>query len=403
MAIFRENMNKSEQSNWAGNIRFEPHEYYVADDEQTLIRTLKKANLDGKTVRASGARHSCSPVIETDDILISLDRFKQFHGVNDKQTEATVGAGMTVEEVGKALFRYHLAMENTGHIDQQSLGGAISTGTHGAGKKLTNLSGQVTAIRLITAAGEIKTYNDYDHAEIMRALRVSLGSLGIFTQITLRVIPAFQVQRQHYCTSVADCLKHLPALMEENRNFGFYWYPRRDDISLRLWNVPGTGTQQLPFARLDKEETGWSKDLLPTPHELRYVELEYSFPIELATDCFMEIRERILKKHRQQVGWRVLFRPVAADNNYLSNAYGRQSVAITVHQNAGLPYQEYFKDIEQVFQAYDGRPHWGKIHSMSASQLKQRYPEWDTFQHIREELDPKGTLLTPYLKRILIE
>src|SRR5690606_1762180 len=115
---------------------------------------------------------------------------------------------------------------------------------------------------------------------------------------------------QHYCTSVADCIKHLPELMEENRNFGFYWYPRRDDISLRLWNVPGTGTQQLPYARLDKEETGWSKDLLPTPHELRYVELEYSVPIARATDCFMEIRERILKKHRKQVGWRVLFRPV---------------------------------------------------------------------------------------------
>lgn len=402
MAIFRNNITKSEQRNWAGNIRFEPDKYYIVDGEQALIRKLEKANLDGKIVRAAGARHSCSPVIETDDVLISLDKFKQFHGLNDNRTEVTVGAGMTVEEVGKALFEHHLAMENTGHIDQQSLGGAISTGTHGAGKELTNLSGQVTSIKLVTGRGELKTYDERNHPDIMRALRVSLGSLGIFTQITLRVIPAFQVQRQHYCTSVADCLKHLHKLMGENRNFGFYWYPRRDDVSLRLWNVPGTGTQQLPYARLDKEETGWSKDLLPTPHELRYVELEYSLPIERATDCFMEIRERILKKHRKQVGWRVLFRPVAADNNYLSNAYGRHTVAITVHQNACLPYQEYFKDIEQIFQAYDSRPHWGKMHSMTASQLGLLYPEWETFQRIREEFDPNGTLLTPYLKRILI-
>ncbi|PRD46936.1 D-arabinono-1,4-lactone oxidase [Sphingobacterium haloxyli] len=402
MAIFGSNSNKSEQHNWAGNLRFTPAEYHVADGERELISLLKTANQKGKIVRSVGARHSCSPIIETDDMLLSLEKFNRLHAVDDKHLEATVGAGMTVEEVGKALFKHHLAMENTGHIDQQSLAGAICTGTHGAGKGLTNLSGPVAAIKLVTGTGEPRVYHENDHPDIMRALRVSLGALGIFTEITLKVLPAFRLKRQHFCTSVEDCLKHLPELMEENRNFGFYWYPRRDEVSLRLWNELGMGTQDLPYARLDKEEVGWSQDLLPTPHELRYVELEYSLGIEEATDCFMEIRERILKKHRKEVGWRLLFRPVAGDDNYLSNAYGRPTVAITIHQNACLPYEAYFKDIEQIFQAYDSRPHWGKMHSMTARELKHCYPEWDTFQRIREEFDPNNILLTPYLKRILI-
>ncbi len=402
MAIFRNNHSEPEQHNWAGNIRFRPAVFQLPGGERPLARLVKKSNATGMAIRAVGARHSCSPIIETDDVLVSLEKFKKFRSVSESRHEATVDAGMTVEETGQALFRHGLAMENTGHIDQQAVGGAISTGTHGAGKHLTNLSGQVTAIRLITGAGELKTYNERDHPEIMRALRVSVGALGIFTQITLRVVPAYQIHRRHYCTSVSDCMKHLPELMEENRNFGFYWYPRRDEVSLRLWNIPGGGTQHLPYARLDKEQTGWGKDLLPTPHELRYHELEYSFPLERAADCFMEIRERILKKHRKQVGWRVLFRPVAGDDNYLSNAYGHPIVAITVHQNVTLPYHAYFSDIEQIFQAHSGRPHWGKMHSMTAGQLEHYYPEWDTFQRIREEFDPNGVLLTPYLKRIFI-
>lgn len=403
MTIFNPSSNNNEQTNWAGNIRFTPDVFHKPGSEKSVAKLIKEANKTDRSVKVAGARHSCSSIFKTDDILLSLEKFKKFRGVDPNHTEASFDAGVTVEMAGETLFRYGLAMENTGHIDQQTLAGAVSTGTHGAGKHLSNLSGQVTALRLVTGSGLIRSYNERDHPEVMRALRVSIGALGIITQVSLRVLPAFQVHRQHYCISTADCMKHLSELMENNRNFGFYWYPRRDEVSLRLWNIPGSGLQELPYARLDFEQTGWGKDLLPTPHDLRYHELEYSFPIEQAQDCFMEVRERILKKHRKQVGWRVLFRPIAADDNYLSNAYGHPIVAITIHQNQPLPYKEYFADIEQIFQSYGGRPHWGKIHTMAAKELKKCYPEWDSFQRIREEFDPKGVLLTPYLKHILID
>lgn len=403
MTIFSNDKHTGEQRNWSGNIRFNPHEIQIPGTEAAVRSLLKKCSQSGRTVRMVGARHSCSPLIKTDDVLLSLEKFNKPRGVHKTKTEATFDAGMSIEEVGSTLFRHGLAMENTGHIDQQALGGAISTGTHGAGKHLTNLSGQVTAVRLITGTGERKTFNERDDPDIMRALRVSLGAMGVFSRISIRVLPVYRVCRQHWCVSVDDCMSHLDGLMEENRNFGFYWYPRRDEISIRLWNLPGEGTTYLPYGRLDHEEVGWGKDLLPTPQELRYHELEYSFPLERAADCFLEVRERILQKHRKNVGWRVLFRPVAADDNYLSNCYGQTTVAITIHQNASLPYQAYFDDIEQIFMAHGGRPHWGKIHSLTSKQLQNCYPEWDKFQRIRETFDPKGIFLTPYLKRIFFE
>jgi FAD/FMN-containing dehydrogenase len=394
---------KKSWTNWSGDIRFEPSLAAAPSREDELQHLVQQALEQKQTIRAIGARHSCSPLFKTNQILLSLENFNGLHDCDRERQLATVGAGSTVEETGEALFAEGLGMINTGHINKQAIAGAISTGTHGAGKKLTNLSGQVAGVRMITGNGEIREFNDTDHPSIMQALRVSLGSMGLFTQITLKILPAFELHRRQYCTSTPDCLHHLPQLMEENRNFCFYWYPRRDDVSLRVWNLPGEGTQHLPYARLYKEFTGWGKDVLPTSHSLKYNELEYSLEVDTAPACFEEIRKRILAKHRGYVAWRVLYRPIAADDAWLSNAYKKDIVAITIHQHATLPYREYFDDIEQIFQSYGGRPHWGKKHSLKAAQLSRMYPMWPQFQELRKEFDPHGVFLNDHLKEILIE
>jgi FAD/FMN-containing dehydrogenase len=331
-----------------------------------------------------------------------MDKFKDLYDYNTEKGIVTVGAGMTVEEVGEQIFDIGLGMENTGHINKQAIAGAVSTGTHGAGKKIKNLSGQVIGIRLITGTGAIRTYSQEEHPEIMQALKVSLGSMGIFTRLTLKALPRFTLHRRQYCASTEDCMNNLERLMEENRNFCFYWYPRRDDVSIRLWNFPGEGTKELPYARLYKDFTGWGKDVLPTPHELKYNELEYSLDISVAPLCFDKIRRRIKEKYRKNVAWRILYRPIAEDDVFLSNAYGKDIVAITIHQNAALPHKDYFDDIEKIFQEYGGRPHWGKKHSMKAADLQKVYPMWDKFHEIRKKFDPHGIFLNDYLKRVFL-
>ena len=73
----------------------------------------------------------------------------------------------------------------------------------------------------------------------------------------------------------------------------------------------------------------------------------------------------------------------------------------TALAEAGLPYDEYFADVERVFRQYGGRPHWGKKHSLTARELRPLYPAWDTFAEIRRRLDPDGVFLTPDLARLL--
>lgn len=246
-------------TNWSGDIHFTPLKVEDPPDEQSLLRIINYGRQKKLTVRALGAGHSCAPLIETGQIIIKTDHFKGLHHSDPDKLLATVGAGMTIEEVGESIFNVGFGMENMGHINKQVLAGAISTGTHGAGKKLTNLSGQVYGIKIVTGTGEVKTYTQAADPEIMQALRVSLGSFGIFTELTLKVLPRLKLHRQQYFASTQTCLHHLDELVENNRNFCFYWYPRRDDVSIRIWNEPERETKELPFAKLYKEFSGWGK------------------------------------------------------------------------------------------------------------------------------------------------
>jgi FAD/FMN-containing dehydrogenase len=108
----------------------------------------------------------------------------------------------------------------------------------------------------------------------------------------------------------------------------------------------------------------------------------------------------VRERHRKWVCWRTLYRTVAADDAYLSHAHGRPTVTISLHQNASLPYREYFADLEPILRAHGGRPHWGKKFNLTGAELRPLYPMWDRFQDVRRRLDPGGRFLSPYLRSL---
>ena len=134
---------------------------------------------------------------------------------------------------------------------------------------------------------------------------------------------------------------------------------------------------------------GWSNEVLSRKRDLRFDEMEYAVPLEAGPDCFLEVRKRIMERHRRTVGWRVLYRYVAADDAYLSTAHGRDTVTISLHKNNTLPYYDYFDDIERIFLQYGGR-HTGQEAQSGGERLEPLYPRWAEFQRIRRELDPRG-------------
>jgi FAD/FMN-containing dehydrogenase len=390
-------------SNWSGSLRFDPAHVAEPSDEEELAALIRRIADGGGKVRIAGAGHSSSPLVRTDGTLVSLRRFQGVTEADPVQCTATCGAGMVIKDLGQALFETGLAMHNTGDVDVQTLAGAVATGTHGTGRLLRNLATLLDGATLVTADGAIREVRGSTDSELLRALRVSLGTAGVLTRLRLKLLPAFRLHRREWCAHVDQCFAHFDELAAANRNFDFYWYPRSDLVKLRTMNEPDMDTQPIPWADCVRDVTGWSHEILPRTRTLRFDEMEYALPAETGLACFAEVRRRVKEKWRHIVAWRVLVRTIAADDALLSPMHLRDTVTISLHQNAGLPFREYFADIEPLFRAHGGRPHWGKKHNLSAHELRPLYPRWDDFQALRRSLDPAGVFLSEDMRALLEE
>lgn len=387
--------------NWSGSLRFRPASVEKPRDEDALADLIRRAASERRTVRVVGVGHSSSPLVETTDVLVSLEQFQGLQAYDLQTHRAALGAGMTLKDAGEEMLRVGLAVHNLGDVNVQTVAGAIATGTHGSGRTLANLATMLVGGRMITGMGEVVDFSLETHPELTRALRVSLGVIGVLTRLQLQLLPDYRLHRQEWCTPIDDCLKHLDQLIAENRNFDFYWYPRSDEAKLRMLNPPEQAPHDWPFAKLVQDKIGWSTEVISKVRQLKFDEMEYALPAEAGAECFRAVRERVKEKHRQWVAWRILYRTVAPDDSYLSPAFGRPTVTISLHQNAGLAFSPYFEDIEPIFRAYGGRPHWGKKHTLRAAELRPLYPMWDDFTRIRQRFDPKGVFLNPYLHELL--
>lgn len=387
--------------NWSGSLRFRPKEFLQPESEDQLREIIRQCYRSGRKFRLAAAGHSSSPLVKTDQVLIHLHHFKKLISVQSADGTAALQTGMTVHESNSELKKAGLALFNTGDVDVQTLSGAISTGTHGTGKKMQNLASMLEGVRMIDHKGDVLELNQKEHPDMMRAMRVSLGAFGIFTEITVKTLPLFKLHRAELCTDIETCLEHFDMLGNENRNVDFYWYPRSDEAKIRVLNEPGNGTQNFSFKhRCKSVEEGWVGDILPRHRDLKFDETEFALDAANGLECFNAIRKRMKEKHRMNVAWRVLVRTIAKDDNYLSPHYGRDSIAISVHHNAGLPFEDFFRDLEPIFVEFGGRPHWAKKHWRKAHHLAPLYPEWKKFHEIRKRLDPEGFFMNEHLHEL---
>lgn len=387
--------------NWSENLRFTPTRIERPADEEELLALLARAADEERQVRVVGAGHSMPPLVVTPDVLVSLERMQGIIDHDADAREATLWAGTPLQRLGPELHALGLAMENYGDVNYQALAGAIGTGTHGSGGSFGVLSTQAVGLRMATAAGGIVECSAGEDGELFRAAQVSLGALGIFTRIRLRLEPTFRLRRREWCVDTEAALAQLDEHIAGNRNFDFYWYPRRDEVRLRTLNPPEREPDApTPRSGLYRDEIGWSHEIIPRPQTFKYIEMEYAVPLAAGPECFREVRRRIRERHRRYAAWRVLYRTVKADDTCLSIASGRDTVTMAILQNNTLPHEDYFADLESVFRAHEGRPHWGKTHTLEADTLSGLYPQWRRFQEVRRRMDPRGRFLNRYLRRL---
>jgi FAD-linked oxidoreductase len=429
-------LRKGKWRNWSGSVRGAPREIALPASIDELAQRVADYGRAGRHVRVVGAGHSFTPLVQTDDVLMSLDNMQGITAADEARGTVTVLGGTRLYRLGPDLLAKGVAQENLGDIDQQSIAGAISTSTHGTGVGFGSIATQVAGITLVTAGGDVIECSAEQNPDIFQAARVSVGTLGVIAAVTLRVVPAKRLRMQTRRERLSHCLEHLEEYKRNNTHFEFFWFPYTDSGQAKFANeTDAPVTKGNVWASLNKivlengalwalsetcrlfprtapaickisvggitatNEVNDSYRLYATPRAVRFQEMEYSVPAESFPTVLGEIRERITKE-RYRVNFPVECRFVRGDDIWLSTAYGRDSAYIAVHMYRGMPYKDYFQGIEEIFTRYDGRPHWGKIHTRDAAYLAAHYPHWNDFQRVRATLDPQGVFLNDYLRRL---
>lgn len=424
-------------TNWAGDETCRPSRILQPQSVDELASATSSAAAAGQTVRVVGAGHSFSDQVCTDGLLLNLDRLSGLQHVDTEAGLVTVGAGTRLADLNVQLARHGLALPNLGDIDRQSIAGAMSTGTHGTGRKLGNLATQIEALDLVLADGT-KLSCTNSEPEVLRAARVSLGALGVITSYTLRVVPAFALRAESGSMKLAETLGRLDELVDTNDHFEFFLFPHTDAALVKVNNrtdeavrPPRELTQKIAeFAengifeavcragrrfpsqipRLNRtitrlmapsEYVDQSHRVFASRRSVRFTEMEWAVPRAACAEVLQEIL-RVIDRDRLDVGFPIEVRFVAPDElSHLSPAYGRETAYLAVHMYQGMPWEPYFRAVQDIALAFEGRPHWGKRHLMEADGLAARYPAWDRFQTVRSQLDPQGTFTNAHLRRVL--
>lgn len=422
--------------NWSENVQWNPKDILYPSSEQEVAEIVKEASKSKRKIRAIGSGHSFTPVCATDDITISLDNMQNISRIGDSNIAYAQG-GTKLYKLGAGLENLGLAQENLGDINKQSVAGALSTGTHGTGTRFGSISSQIEEVTFVNGKGEIHTVTYESDPDLFRSLQVSVGTLGIITGLKLRCIPAYNLHLKKKKEKLTDVLANLEKHNAENRNFEFYWLPHTEYTQTKYSNtieqkgketsaavawfnevflenymlevickiakaIPSLNPamSKLTAAFIGNEEKiKASHEVFATVRKVKFTEMEYSVPMEHYQTVMQELL-RAFEKNKYAINFPIENRFVMEDEPYLSTSYGRKSAYIACHAYKGVDNTKYFRDLEEIFQHYGGRPHWGKMHTCDANYLSKQYAKWDVFQKIREEQDPNQIFTNPHIQKI---
>lgn len=417
--------------NWSGYLACAPEKITAPRTEQDLVTLLKGSK---GPIRPVGAGHSFTPLVPTEGTIVSLRRFHGMLSHDAANLTATFRAGTKLGQVGEPLHAVGQALPNMPDIDEQSLAGALATATHGTGAKHGAMHDYVRAMKLVTPNGDILRCSADENSDLFNAAKVSLGSLGFVTEITLQNIETLRLKRTVKMWRFDDLMDAYNEYVDQNHSVDTYFIPFMDyaftvtinptdepiktrgvdpdndaveDMKMlrdRTGRMPWLRRQLLDMAAQDFEPEEsvdvWHK-VYPSERAVRFNEMEYHLDRRQLVDTMRKVKAAIEEDH-DEAFFPCEVRVVKGDDTWISPFYGHDhgSGSIAIHRYFEEDPRPYFAGIEPIFKAANGRPHWGKMNTLTNTDFARLYPKWEDFQRVRKELDPTGKMLNEYLAQI---
>lgn len=426
--------------NWSGSVRFTPQQVCAPSSEDEVLAALATARAGGAGLRVVGAGHSFSALVATEGLLMTLDEHRGLVRADPDTGLVTLRGGTRLREIGQLLAPHGLALEVMGDIDEQSISGAIQTGTHGTGARFTGFAGMVRALRIALPDGSIVETSPQRDPDLFAAARLGLGVIGVILEVTLQCVPAYRLELTESTEDLDQTAASFLADASIVDHHEFFWFPRTARATVRTsrrlpadaprvrphplaelvqrevlgngaWDLLCRGAAAVPPLSRPAAELASrllagprivddSPAVFTAPRRVRFHESEWAIPAERFEEAFAALRRRF-EDENVAVSFPLEIRRVAADDVWMSTAHGRESVYIAAHRYHREEAGPYLLMIQRILQPFAARPHWGKQHWLGPRQLRELYPRFDDFRAVREAADPDGLLMTPYLRHLL--
>lgn len=433
-----------EWKNWAGNHSCVSDYFFEAETENEIIDIVKKASALKRKIRVAGSGHSFSPLVLSNDIIISLKKYNQV--ISTIGNLVTVQSGITLKELYSHLKQNKLSLPNYGVINKQTIAGALATGTHGSGIKYKSLSASIHSMLIIKADGtplkidkNSKLKVGKEEISLWEAASISLGLLGIVSEITLECEPLFYLKSEEIVVSFEEYVSKMDEWANEFDYFKAWWFPHTDKVYVyktkRISNaeyelrdelekyskeqkkrdleidkelaplfkqslkepllIPEINGESLDYYFTNRIKYGASMDILVHEETVPMIVSEYGLSMknDHHKKALMEFKELIEKNHH--LHFPVDLRFTAQENSFLSPSYQEPVfyIGMCVREYARKEIPETMQVFIDLMKKYNARPNWGKISDFSKSDFEKHFPGMEKFNLVRKHLDPQNRFM----------
>ncbi|KAI0632860.1 L-gulonolactone/D-arabinono-1,4-lactone oxidase [Trametes polyzona] len=431
-------------TNWGLTYTCTPLSVFEPETEQQCALILELARREGKTVRVAGIGHSPSDLACTTGFMLRTEKLNRVLEVNAEKRYVVAQAGIILSSLHEVLASHGLAMRNLGSISDQTLGGVVTTATHGSGMHFPVLSMDVQSLVLLLADGSRVRCSRQENADLFLASICGLGSTGLILEITLAVEPAFRLKEVQETHTFDDVVGNLDAVAHAAEHVRLWWFPQagvirvsssnrtsepKNPVGTWLWHsllgyhvlqfflfigryVPSFNLWIGRFmAWLVRDRTVTIDD----SHRVFNIDCKYpqyttewAVSYERAQACLREIRTWLDREFADPAGLRphssIEIRFSSADDIWLSPSNGQRTCWIGLVQfkpyGLTVPYRKLFAHFEAIMAKHGGKPHWAKTHPLGPDALRALYgARFDDFVRVLERADPRGTFRNAYVQR----
>lgn len=414
-----------QQKNWAGNLMYQAKHWYEPRNVEEIQQIVKEAT----HVRVVGSRHSFNDIADSDDTILSLGNLNRVLDFNQEKQTVTIEGGLRYGELSSFLEERGFALPNLASLPHISVAGACATATHGSGDHNQCLSSSVRAMKVVIANGEIVEFSQDKNREEWQGAAVHLGALGVIIELTLAVIPSYQVSQYVYeHLPFAQLAGHLDEIFSSAYSVSLFtdwkqsvinqvWLKQLSDDKLSVrselygalpakanahpiqgiesmncteqMGVDGPWFDRLPHFRLDFMPSSGSE-----------LQSEYLIPRQYAMESLQVIREmRALISPLLHVNE---IRSVAKDDFWLSPSY--QQDVIGIHftwKDNWQAVQQVLPQIEAALEPLQARPHWGKVFTMPKERVQSFYERLPEFRQLLVEHDSAGKFRNAFINHYI--